>query len=380
MVAEHEAVATPGGLLELFLALAAIPSPSGAERAVADLVLEHLRAAGLEPREDETAASAGAGSGCIHVAVEGAGRGTPVLLCAHLDTVGVAGPITPLVADGVVRSDGTTILGADDKAAVAVLLHALADLAAAPPAGRVEVLFTTCEEVGLRGAKAFDVACSRAAAGFVFDSSGPLGQVITSAPAQKTLEAEFRGVAAHAGIEPERGRSAVVAAARAVAAMRLGRIDEATTANVGSIAGGHATNIVPERCVVRGEARSRQAESLAAQTAHMVEAITQAAAETGVDVTTSVRDEYQAFAVASDSLPARIAREALSRVGVPAEMVGTGGGSDANVLNARGMPTVNLSVGYEHVHTSYEYMPLDRLEQAYRLVHEIVAVASAVTE
>ncbi len=354
-------------LLDLFLRLVRTPSPSGSERAVADLVLAQLRAAGLQPVEDDSAAQTGAGSGCVHVVVPGSGHGTPILLCAHLDTVAVSGPITPVVADGVVRTDGSTILGADDKTAVTVLLALLDDLAAQPPAGRVEVLFTTSEEIGLRGAKAFDLAGTQAVAGFVLDSSGPLGDVIVSAPAQRSITAEFHGVAAHAGIEPERGRSAIVAAAHAVAGMRLGRIDEVTTANVGTVHGGAATNIVPEHCVLEGEARSRDAARLAGQVQHMLDAIALGATEAGVDVTTSVRQEYESFSLSEDALPARIAAEALRSLGHEPRFVGTGGGSDVNVFNARGLPSVNLSAGYEKVHTPAEFMPLDRLAPGLRL-------------
>ena len=405
---------TPDQLLDLFLRLVSTPSPSGSERAVADLVLEHLRAAGLQPEEDDSAAAAEAGSGCIYVSLPGGAQGasgaqatsgtqgapgaqaasgaqatsgaqgtsgsqgTPILLCAHIDTVAVAGPITPVVADGVVRSDGSTILGADDKAAVAVLLAVLADLAADPPACGVEALFTTCEEVGLRGAKAFDLTRVQAKAGFVLDSSGHPREVIVRAPEARTITAEFHGVPAHAGIEPEKGRSAIAGAAKAIAGMKLGRIDELTTANVGVIEGGVAINIVPEHCVVRGEARSRDAARLAAQVQHMLDSIALGATEAGVDVTTNVALEYESFTLAEDSLPARIAAGAVRALGLEPEFVGTGGGSDVNVFNARGLPSVNMSAGYEGVHTSAESMPLDRLWQAYELVHALVAFAAGV--
>jgi tripeptide aminopeptidase len=362
-------------LLDLFLRLVRIPSPSGQERAVADLVLEHLRAAGLEPFEDDSAGATGASSGNIQISLPGRGAGVPVLLGAHIDTVAVAGAITPVVENGRVRSDGTTILGADDKTAVAVLLALLTDLAVEPPAGGVEVVFTTSEEIGLRGAKALDLARVRAAAGFVLDSSGPLGEVIVAAPSQRMVTAEFKGRAAHAGIEPERGRSAVVAAARAIAGMKLGRIDEQTTANIGVIEGGVASNVVPDRCVMSGEARSRDAARLAAQVQHMLDAIALGATEAGVDVTTSVAAEYELFSLAEDSLPASIAAEALRSIGIEPRFVGTGGGSDVNIFNARGLPSVNLSAGYEHVHSPEEVMPLDRLRQAYELAHAIVAAA-----
>jgi len=363
-------------LLSLFLQLVEIPSPSGSERSVADLVLTFLRDVGLEPLEDDTAAATGAGSGNVFVRVQGRGSGTPILLAAHMDTVAVTGVIRAVVEDGAVKSVGDTILGADDKTAVALLLMLLRELAAEPPLCDVEVLFTTSEEIGLRGAKAFDASRLAAQAGFVFDSSGPLGRIVTAAPAHKSLVADFKGVAAHAGIEPQKGRSAVVAAARAVAAMKLGRIDEATTANVGLISGGVATNIVPEHCRIEAEARSREPARLSAQIAHMLAAVNEAATLAGVDVATSVVDEYAAFDLEPEALPVRIAWRALQAVGLEPRLGATGGGSDVNVFNAKGLPSVNLDIGFEDVHTSAERMPVDRLLLGHRLVRALVDAAA----
>jgi tripeptide aminopeptidase len=367
---------TRADLLSLFLQLVEIPSPSGHERTVADLILAYLREAGLEPVEDESAAETGAGSGNLFVRVPGRGSGTPILLAAHMDTVAVTGTIRAVVQEDVVTSVGDTILGADDKTAVTLLLMLLRELAAEPPGGDVEVLFTTSEEIGLRGAKAFDASGLAAQAGFVFDSSGPLGRIITAAPTHKTLVADFKGVAAHAGIEPQKGRSAVVAAARAVAAMKLGRIDEATTANVGMISGGVATNIVPENCRVEAEARSREPARLSAQLADMLEAVNEAATLVGVDVATSVVEEYAAFDLDPEALPVRIAWRALQAIGLEPSLGATGGGSDVNVFNAKGLPSVNLDIGFEDVHTSAESMPVDRLLLGYRLVRALVAAAA----
>ena len=364
-------------LLDLFVRLVEIPSPSGHERAVADFILAWLRDRGLEPTEDGSAAATGAGSGNISVVLPGEGRGTPILVAAHMDTVTVNGPVEAVVEGGVVRSAGDTILGADDKAACAVLLSVLCGLAAEAPACSLEGVFSTCEEIGLRGAKALDIGGIGAKAGFVFDSTGPIGEVITRAPSQKIVVAEFHGAAAHAGVAPEEGRSAIVAAARAVAAMNLGRLDEISTANIGIIAGGAATNIVPERCRIEGEARSHDPERLAAQIGDMIAAINLSAAAEAVDVTTSVSDEFTAFALPDDALPVRIACAALHAVGVEPRLASSGGGSDVNVYNLRGLPAVNLSVGMEKVHTPDEYMPVERLHEAERLLHAIVAVAGA---
>lgn len=371
--------ATVEDLLAAFLEIVRIPSPWGQERALADHVLAYLHDRGLEPWEDEAAQATGAGSGNIFVRIEGtgteAGSGVPILLCAHLDTVHVDGPVEAVVDGGIVRSAGGTILGADDKVAVNALLALVDELAVRPPRADVEILFTVCEEVGMLGAKAFDLSRCRARAGFVLDSGGPLGDVIVSAPARRAITAEFRGSAAHAGIEPQRGRSAVVAAARAVAAMRLGLVDELTTANVGVIEGGVAINIVPERCVVHGEARSRDPQRLAAQVAHMLETINVAAAEVGVDVAVDVAESYQGFELSPRSLAARLAARALRGIGMEPRFVGAGGGSDCNVFNARGLPSVNLSAGYERVHSSDEHVPVQALADAHRLVRSLVAVA-----
>ena len=370
---------TADELLALFVRLVETPSPSGHERAVADLIIEYVRPLGLAFDEDDSAPLTGAGSGNILVTVPGRGEGTAILLGAHMDTVAVSGPITAVVREGIVRSDGTTILGADDKTAVALLLALLRDLAADEPPGCVEILFTTSEEIGLQGVKAFNMTSSSARAGFVFDGSGPLGGIVTAAPAQKTLTATFRGVAAHAGIEPQNGRNAIAAAAAAIERMPLGRIDEMTTGNVGVIRGGVATNIVPENCVVKGEARSRDVVRLAAQVQAMLDAAQSGAAEYGCDVTVDIVDEYAGFDLAPQALPARIAAAAIKAVGLEPVLGASGGGSDVNVFNAQGLSSVNLSIGYEDVHTSAESMPLDRLWQGYELVHALVAAAGAIS-
>jgi tripeptide aminopeptidase len=367
-------------LRDLFVRLAEIASPSGEEREIADAVKSFVADVGLKAEEDGSAAATGATSGNLVVRVAGRGRGMPIALCAHLDTVPVVRPPVAVVADGEVRSDGETILGADDKAAVAVLLMVLRDLAREAPPGGVEVVFTVAEEVALAGAKEFDISSLGAEAAFVLDSDGAPGTIITGAPGVRVLEAEFRGAAAHAGIEPEAGRSAVVAAARAVAEMRLGRLDDETTANVGLIAGGTAVNVVPERCSIRGEARSHAAEKLSAQVAHMVDAVATAAAASGVDVEVTVDDAYEGYAHAAGAAALSLAQTAVAEAGLVARPVAGGGGSDANILNAEGLPAVTLGVGFEQAHSPQEAMKLERLAQLYDLVHALVDCAGRVVE
>ena len=364
-------------LRDLFVRLAGIRSPSREERDLADVVTRFLRDVGLEVKEDDSAAVTGCACGNLIVRLPGRGEGTPLALCAHLDTVPLDRAPTVVVDDGVVRSDGQTILGADDKAAVAALLMVVRDLAREAPAADLEVVFTAGEEIGLQGAKALAPDALSAAALFVLDSEGAPGTVITNAPTLKAVNAEFRGIAAHAGIEPESGRSAVLAAARAVTMMHLGRLDHETTANVGIIQGGSAVNVVPGHCLVRGEVRSRDEAKLAAQLEQVLEAVALAAAETGVDVDVDVHEDYRGYRHAPDALPLRIAAAAMAEMGLEERLIGGGGGSDSNVFNARGLPAVTLGVGFEHVHSPREQITLAYLEQMYHLAHALVRAAGA---
>src|SRR5438552_15466822 len=232
-------------VVDLFAELAAISSPPGEERPVADAVLRYLQDLGLTVDEDGAGIAVGSNMGNLYCRVEpsGNGGGTPIFLCAHLDTVPPEGPLEPVIEDGVVRNAGGTILGADDKSAVAAMLDATRRvLAENRPHSGIELLFTPKEEVGLLGAAAFDQARLAARVGYVFDQAAPIGEVILGAPHSHSMQVRFHGRAAHSGMYPEDGRSAIAAAARAIADLRLGRIAEETTANVGLIQGGTAGN------------------------------------------------------------------------------------------------------------------------------------------
>lgn len=363
-------------LRDLFTRLAAIRSPSGEEREVADFVKDYVEGLGLTADEDATAVGPHS-AGNLVIRVRGCEHGLPLALCAHIDTVPIDRVPTIVCENGIVRTDGETILGADDKAAVAVLLLLLRDLARKPPPGDLEILLTTAEEVGLRGAKAFDPEGLKAQAMFVFDSSGEPGSVIVSAPTHKSVTARFRGVAAHAGMAPEEGRSAILAAARAIVAMPQGLVDDETTANVGVVSGGTAPNVVPDRCVVHAEARSRDDAKVARLVERMVQAITIAAAETGIDVDIDVEEHFRSYHHGSDSLPMRLATIAMPEACLIMTSLAGNGGSDSNVFNARGLPALTLGVGYERVHSPHEQMRLDRLMQVYQLAHALVRAADA---
>src|SRR4051812_33962911 len=241
--------------------LAAIPSPPGEERAVADAVLRYLRGLGLRPNEDGAGLEIGSAMWNIYVRLEPTAEGIPLFFCAHLDTVPPSGPLEPVVADGVVRNAGGTILGADDKSAAAAMLEGVRRvLAENRPHAGIELVFTPMEEVGLIGAYAFDSSRLRAEIGYVYDQAAPIGEIILGAPWSQAMEVRFHGRASHSGMFPEEGRSAILAAARAIADLRLGRVDDETTANVGVIDGGTAGNIVPEWCTFVAEARCQDEE------------------------------------------------------------------------------------------------------------------------
>jgi tripeptide aminopeptidase len=345
-------------VLELFVALAAIPSPPGRERGVADEVASFLRELGLEVDEDQAGARIGSEIGNLYTRLPpSADGGTPIFLNAHLDTVLPEAPIEPIVQDGVVRNANEGILGADNKAAVAAMLAAVRELVRRGQAqAGVELVFTPMEEVGLLGAKAFDRSRLRAALGYCYDHAGPIGQVVLAAPSQNSLTLTFRGRASHSGIAPEEGRSAVAAAARAIADMQLGRIDAETTANVGIVRGGRARNIVPDECLVEAEVRSRDAGKVRALTQSMLDAAVYAANLAECQVDSRIVSEYEAYRFGRRDAPVRLAASALQAAGYEAVYVESGGGADANVWNAAGLPCVNLCNGAAAIHTADEHI------------------------
>ncbi len=357
-------------VLPLFLELAAIPSPSGEEEAVAQRVRGYLRDLGIDSEPDA------AGNLLARLPPTSGEAGSPIFLCAHLDTVPASGPIEPVVQDGVVTNSADTILGADDKAAVAVLLEAARLLLTEgrPHAG-LELLFTTREETGLEGAFAFDPARLEARIGFVYDYSGAVGEVVVAAPSGRSIDVVFTGRPAHAGINPEDGRSAIVAAARAIGDLRLGRIDDETTANAGLIEGGSALNVVPARCRLALEARSRDERKLADLMQEMLDSVSFAAAVSDCEVEATVEDKYRGYRLAPDDPALVLARSGLERAGFEPREVEVGGGADANVFNERGLHCVNVANGMANVHTADEAIAVADLEAMVGVTLELVAVA-----
>ncbi len=366
-------------VLDLFTELCAIPSPPGEERAVADRVLAELRELGLAVEEDDAGAAIGSTIGNLLCRLPGRVEGgTPIFLCAHLDTVPPLGPIEPVVEDGVVRNAGGTILGADNKSAVVAMIEAARRIVSEGRAhAGVELLFTPKEEVGLLGAGAFDVSKLEAELGFVYDQAAPIGDVIMGAPYQRSLVVRFHGRPAHAGMVPEEGRSAIAAASRAIADLRLGRLDEETTANVGTITGGSGRNIVPEWCELHAEARSHDARKLADLIQEMLDTFAFAASVAECTVETEVSETYAGYRLKESDPIVQLAARALGNCGYELVPTLTGGGADANVFNTKGIPCLNLANGMREIHTADEHIAAADLDAMVDVTLALVDAARA---
>jgi tripeptide aminopeptidase len=291
-----------------------------------------------------------------------------------MDTVPLTAPVEVVDRDGRLENRGDGILGADNKAAVAVIVEALRRLGPQPPVG-IEVLFTTCEEQSLAGAKAFDQSRLRADYGFVFDHATPIGELIVAAPTHYRIQADLHGHAAHAGIRPEDGRSAIEAAAAAVARLELGRLDEKTTANVGRFEGGTALNVVAERCRVELETRSLDDTRASEVASRIVDAFTEAASDAECDLETLVEETFRGYALARTSPPVGLAAAALDARGIEPRFISTGGGADANVFVNRGLQVLNVANGTQNAHQPDECVTIDALETMLDVVLEIVRLA-----
>ena len=302
----------------------------------------------------------------------------PIFLCAHFDTVPLDGDLQPVLNDGIVRNAGGTILGADDKSALAVMVEAARRIVEdeRPHAG-VELLFTPMEEIGLVGANAFDPDRLEARVGYVYDQAAPIGDVVVGSPTAQELELTFVGRAAHAGMYPEDGRSAVLAAARAIVDMPLGRIDEVTSANVGLVRGGTARNVVPERCTLEAEVRSHDDARVSEVVQQIVDAAAFAASVSECSLETRVEPKYRGYRFREDDLAVRLAVEALAQTGYTARLGLSGGAADANVFNARGLQCVNLANGMTDIHTPDEQIAIEDLE---RMVDVTLALVDAARE
>lgn len=368
MAAAHEERVT-----RTFLDLVRIDSPTFKEQAICRELAARLEALGLAIHNDRTGLD---GVGNLIGRLDG-GAGLPIALCAHFDTVQPGEGIEPLIENGVVRSAGDTILGADDKAGLAAILEALQVIResglAHPP---LEIVLTWGEERAHQGAAALDVSSLRSKVCFIPDAEGEIGTIVAAAPSYESITAVFHGVAAHAGMEPENGRSAILAAARAIARTPLGRLGPETTCNVGLIGGGSVRNAVPAQARVDAEARSLDDAKLDRVLSDLREHWEAAAAEVGCTVEITTKREYRAYRLADDDPRMTLARDGAARAGLPFKAIATGGGSDANTLSERGLPSVCLSAAMRKPHTRDEHVATADLKRLANYLLGIVAAAA----
>lgn len=372
-------------LVEEFMELVRVDSETRHEENISRVLKEKFSALGLEVVEDDSAEKSGHGSGNLIATLagtEGAGEAPAIFFTSHMDTVTPGKGIQPrLDDDGYIRSDGTTILGSDDKAGIAAMLEAIRVIGEQNVAhGQIQFVITAGEESGLAGSRTMNARTIAAEFGYALDSNGKVGEIAVAAPTQAKIDIVFTGKSAHAGVNPEDGVSAIQVASKAVSRMKLGRIDHETTANIGSFSGGGATNIVCERVELHAEARSLLREKLDRQIESMRSACLSAADELGAELDFRSEVIYPAFRYTERDEVVQTAVRALGRIGLKAKTFHTGGGSDANIFNGMGIPTVNLAVGYEKIHTTSEQMPASELVKAAELVVAIVREAASMAK
>src|SRR5215212_2089180 len=366
----------------LLLEFVQIDSHSRKEREIAERIKKYCEEMGAEVEIDDAGEKVGGNSGNVIARFKGTiPNAEPIMMSAHMDTVVPGEGVRPVIEGDIIRTDGSTVLGGDDKSGCAVIIETIRCLQEQNiPHAPIDAVFSICEEVGLLGAKHLDVSRIRSRYGIVFDSDDP-GFLFTRGPSSNHLEIKVHGLEAHAGVAPEQGISAIRIAAEAISAMKLGRIDEETTANIGVIHGGEATNIITNLVTLRGEARSLDDAKLEAQTAHMVKCLEDAAAkyEVNVDgVTTKasvdshVTREYYSMDVSDDSRVVRLVIEAASRMGLDVKTLASGGGCDANIFNKRGIECANLGTGMRAIHTVKEWLDVKDMYASANMTLEIM--------
>ncbi|MGL4911124.1 MAG: M20/M25/M40 family metallo-hydrolase [Romboutsia sp.] len=365
-------------LIDEFLELVQIDSPSSKEGKVAQVLVEKLEEIGCEVIIDDAGVKAGGETGNVIATLKGNREGKKLLFSSHMDTVSPGVGIKPIIdeANGIIKSDGTTVLGSDDKAGIAAILEGLRTVKENDVKhSDIQVVFSIWEEGGLFGAKYLDYSKLNSDYAFVLDSGGSPGEIITQAPAQDAIKVKITGKPAHAGLQPENGISSIMVASRAIENMKLLRIDKETTANIGIVKGGIATNIVMPELEIVAEARSLSEEKLDAQTNHMVETFKNAAAEFGAQIEIETNRAYAPFTVCEDDAIVELAKKAFSNMNIEGHTASTGGGSDTNILNKNGIKAINLGIGMKNAHTLEEYIAIEDLVNSAVMVSELIKEA-----
>lgn len=360
-------------IVRKFIDYVKISSPSHKEGKFAKVLKEDMEKIGFEVVFDQAGTKANSDTGNLIGYLKGNKDVEPIMFCAHMDTVTPCENIEPVIEDGVIKSKGNTILSADDKAGIIGVLEGVRYIKENNiPHGDIEVVFTICEEVGLLGSKYLDYSMVKSKMAFVLDSSGEIGGVNVQGPAQAQIHAKIHGKATHAGINPEKGINAIQVASRAIENMSLLRIDEETTANVGIIRGGVATNIVADYVELEFECRSLNEEKLKNQIKHMVYTLSKAAKDFDAKVDIEVENAYPTFFLSEDEPILKLIENAMKKVNLPYIPKPTGGGSDTNIFNGKGIKAATLGVGMFNAHSVEEYIAVDDLVKTAELVASII--------
>lgn len=368
-------------IADYFLSLVKISSESRDEKNIAEKLFLDLQELGLQPQFDQAHLQTGGNCGNLYAYVPGNVSKKPILLCAHMDTVTPGNNVKPRLENGVIYSDGTTVLGSDDKSGIAEILFAIKKLKdSGEDHAPIEILFTISEEIGLLGAKHFDCSMLKSTFGYALDAHH-VGEFMVGAPSQNSLEFKIYGKEAHAGVEPEKGINAIQVAAEAIAGISWGRVDFETTCNVGIIKGGMATNIVPNMVLIKGEVRSHSMKKLTDLTQHIVTTFQETVDKYEINgvkasMEATVHNEYHSFFFENDAEVVDLAIQAADKVGVPIRTIKGGGGSDANIFNGKGLSVIAVGTGMDKVHTVEECIRVSELENGAKWVCELIRIYS----
>lgn len=365
---------------QLFLDMLEINTPSKQERPMADFLKAKIESLGLEVEEDDAAEKIGGNAGNIIAFLKGSKPGAvPIFFGGHIDTVESTDKLKVIIDGDEIRSDGTTILGADDKAGISAIIEGIQTVIESGSAhGDIQIILNVAEEIGLCGSKVMDKNKIKAKFGFIFDMDKPVAGITVSAPSHTNLFIDVKGVASHAGMAPEKGVSAIVAASNAISKMKLGRIDFETTANVGVIEGGKARNIVPDMVKIKAEARSLNEDKLTAQVEHMKNVFETEAAAMGAEAMVTLDHEYSTYRWNENDDIVKLAAKASEKIGIEPALRDSGGGSDSNNFNALGIPCVVIGTGYDGAHSTSERASINDIVTAADYVIALIQTAAEV--
>ncbi len=359
-------------LIKRFMDYVKIDSETGNEKKFSEKIVKELKDLGLEVRTDKAGKKIGSNGNNVYCYIKGKGNKSR-FYSAHMDTVKPGIGIKPILEDGYIKSSGDTILGGDDKAGIAVVMEAVNSIVENNiEHNSIEIIFTISEEGGLNGAKNLDPSLIKSKEGYIFDSGGHVGIIINQAPSQKKLYIEVLGEPAHAGGEPEKGVSAINVASEAISKMKLLRIDEETTANIGTFKSEGATNIVNPKAYIEAEARSLSEEKLKKQTDHMVEMFEETAKRYGAEVKIDIEHLYSAYKLSNDEAVIEYVEKIMKDLDINIEKISSGGGSDANILNEKGLKAVNLGFGGNHAHTLKENLNIEDFTKLAELTYRLM--------